>query len=148
MSVPYFAYLAAMGVYGIWQLKDTAETRWQGVTSYSYEASKEIVARMTVHVFIQTYVLWGKNKILMQMTVHHVISLACFGFAVMCGRCHFFGCIAVAAETSTVFLSALQGAMALSTTQGPISGLVKAVSGVLLWLAFIVFRLISLPVWL
>lgn len=141
-------YVALLGVYGAWELRTNAETRFMWASSASYMVSVQIMARMIVHIFVQTYTLWGRATLLMQMTLHHVLALVCFGFALVYGRCHYYGCIAAAAESSTVFLSCLQAVMAFSTTKGPISGLLKAVSGILLWLTFLVFRMISLPLWM
>jgi len=81
------------------------------------------------------------DKIL--MTVHHVVSIICYGGAIATLRMHWWACLDGCCEVTTIFLNNLLLFRAMDY-----KGVFNSLNGVCLWLSFIVFRLVLFSYWL
>jgi len=86
------------------------------------------------------------------MIGHHVLSIAAYGGGLWTFRMHFWACLDGLCEITNTFLNTL---LLSRTKGGDFADRYKAalgdfltVNGGLLWLSFIIFRLILFPVWL
>jgi hypothetical protein len=145
---PFFTLLAALAISATYEMgveNSSIAARWSQVTRTSYLFNINYTARMAWHSVLQFFTI-DDGKLFMQMTAHHVLSAACFGYGLATGRMHFFGVLDGCCEVTTIFLN---GHFVLSTYTAPDRCFIgKAVCGVGLWFTFIIFRLILFPTWL
>ena len=145
---PFMAYLAIYGSIEIWEM-DSIEARWHKTTVTSRWFMLLYVARMILHLPIQTLLLWKDSKVLLaQMTAHHIFSAICFGIGLVTGRMHFWGLFAGCCEVTTGFLAMLCISMNCFPPNHSAANIFTAIVGLLLWLGFVVFRIILFPVWM
>ncbi|CAJ1355310.1 unnamed protein product [Effrenium voratum] len=150
-SIFFFPLLAFAALAASWQLCSDVEARWQGINFWSNFYLILYVSRMMVHLCLQPLedMSW---MMLLMMSTHHLISMVCYMIGLAHGRCHFWGCLDGCCEITTVFLNGLYllndtevGGKKLKELCPP---WVPALNGILLWLAFLVFRLMLFPLWL
>eukprot|EP00931_Biecheleriopsis_adriatica_P018576 TRINITY_DN12976_c0_g1_i1.p1 TRINITY_DN12976_c0_g1~~TRINITY_DN12976_c0_g1_i1.p1 ORF type:complete len:273 (+),score=34.49 TRINITY_DN12976_c0_g1_i1:104-922(+) len=145
---PVMAYLA---VKASLELIIDVKLRWRGVTETSNALVMLYVTRTILHLGMQ--VMQEMNWLLfVLMSIHHVLSLLCFGNGLVRGHMHFWGCMAGVCEITTVFLNNVWLFKEISisgrTLQSYTPGWIYSLNGLLLWLGFVVFRLALFPYWL
>jgi hypothetical protein len=145
---PIMAYLAFSGSIELWN-EGTIEARWLETTYTSYLFIMMYVARMILHIPVQTILLWDDSKgLLGQMTAHHILSALCFGKGLLTQHMHFWGLFAGCCEFTTGCLAILCISMNCFPPGHPIASIVTAMMGSVLWLGFLVFRICLFPLWL
>lgn len=151
--VPFNMVLLVYAFSGTNQLQGTVEERWFGTS----EASSIF---MRLYMGIQFTAIWAETAIALYqrdlrsklpILLHHVCSILGYAGGIFFNRMHFYACLDGMCETTTVFLNILL----LTKTNTTISKWMSAnldpllkLNGVMLWLAFIVFRLVLFPGWL
>lgn len=143
---PFFMLLVYLALKATWDLSGSLGDRWHTVTFESRWFQICYVTRMATHIPIQWVTLANNPALRLQMTAHHVLSAACMGFGLLTGRMHFFAVFDGCCEVSTLFLNSLFLFKVFAPPDA--CGLGKAVSGLLLWASFLVFRLALFPAWL
>jgi hypothetical protein len=141
--------LAGFALHATWQLgvvDGTLGGRWYAQTWTSYWFQIMYVVRMIKHTPIQWITLRNNPTLRLQMTAHHILSALCFCSGLFTGRMHFFAAFDGCCEVTTVFLNALFCFRTFAPSDACSAG--KAVSGLGLWLGFLVFRLLLFPIWL
>ena len=81
------------------------------------------------------------------MVAHHLLSFVAIGCGLATKRCAFFACMALCAEASTPFLNNITAAKFFGGQQGADS-LLHFLSGIMLWITYVPFRMVNFPVWL
>lgn len=150
VSVPLFPLLCVLALRGTYDLfmADTVAARWEGTTSCTYWFQVIYVTRMVLHLPLQCVTMAGKPQMLLQMTLHHVLSVICFGGGLFTGRLHFWAVFDGCCEVTTVFLNMLFAVKQLVPKDVSGVGAVTAVIGLSLWSSFVAFRLVLFPTWL
>lgn len=149
-SLVVFPLLAAAALLSVLNLRGTLTSRWTGVTPETRFFLLLYIARCLVHMPVQAMEDMDRNLFVF-MTVHHVISITCFGSGLITGRMHFWGCFDGCCEMSTVFLNIMYCGKEFTVKDRRPQDLfpkVFAVNGVCLWLSFLIFRLTLFPAWL
>lgn len=145
---PIMAYLAFSGSIELWK-RGTIEARWLETTYTSHLFIMMYVARMMLHLPVQTLLLWDDSKgLLGQMTAHHIFSALCFGKGLLTQHMHFWGLFAGCCEFTTACLAILCISMNCFPPGHSVASIVTAVMGSILWLGFLVFRICLFPLWL
>ena len=150
---------AFAAVKGSLELRHDVQSRWQGTCFWSDLYMVLYVSRMMCHIMMQPLENMGLGLLVM-MTIHHLISMGCYILGLGYGRCHYWGCLDGCCEITTVFLNVLYLTNNVEV-DGDENGNGKkpklkdylpkwflATNGFLLWLAFLVFRLMLFPYWL
>mmetsp|Transcript_47950 Transcript_47950/g.102667 ORF Transcript_47950/g.102667 Transcript_47950/m.102667 type:complete len:277 (-) Transcript_47950:68-898(-) len=151
ISLVIFPILSFCSLATVWHLHETVESRWRGSWPIGRFNLTLYCARQMMHMPVQCLQKMPK-KHLMLMTIHHIMSLICFGNGLLVGREEFWACLASTCEISTVFLTNL--CLLKEVTVGGrelkdvLPAWVNAVNGFSLWMAFLVFRLMLFPFWL
>lgn len=86
--VPYFFILLAFAIQStleVWAV-GTIDARWHHVNRSGQWFIILYVTRMTTHIPIQWMTLANNEKLRLQMTAHHVLSVMCFGIGLITGR--------------------------------------------------------------
>jgi len=134
-------------------LGHSAETRWIGVCEHSTSFQRAYIALQivaTVMEFLKTGSLSSK----LPMIAHHILSCLGMSGGLGTGRLHFFACFDGCCEFTTIFVSFLQmsrmegSGIDRWTLQKGLGKLSFQLNGVLLWLSFVLFRLVLFSVWL
>jgi hypothetical protein len=149
-SLVVFPLLTAAAVKGVLDLRHTPTSRWTGVTPETRFLLLLYIARQLVHLPVQVMEKMN-TKLFVLMTVHHVISVVCFGSGLWTGRMHFWGCLDGCCEVSTIFLNHLCLGKELTYRDRRLQDLFPrffAANGLGLWLSFLFFRLMLFPAWL
>lgn len=146
MNTPFFAAIAFMSLKGAIELSGNTQTRWHGTSTTSRWALILYVARMIFDTPLVQISLAGEPKKRMEMTAHHVLSGVAVAGGLVTSRMHFFGCLDMCCEFTTIFLNTL---FALKTLCQPGPALEKKVApvGLSLWFSFVAFRLVLFPLW-
>lgn len=145
---PIMAYLAISGFLELWR-EGTVEARWKETTSRSYWFLMLYVSRMTLHIPVQTLLHWEDDKVLLaQLTAHHIFSAICFGVAMYSEKMHFWGLFAGCCEITTGPLAVVCLSLNCFPREDSIANIVTAIAGFLLWLGFLLFRIMLFPVWM
>jgi hypothetical protein len=120
------------------------EARWHRSTMESRAFLALYVAQSSAHIGI----LYLKRQVgsPAAYVAHHVLSVACYGHALWTGRMHFWAVLAALCEVTNIFLNNLFLFRTLKWDRT--FGLVYKANGVLLWLSYVLFRLVLFPVWL
>jgi len=147
-SCPFYILLFILAARAAVDLYGNLESRWHGMTLCSYHFQLLYVARMSTHCPIQWIVLRHDPKLRLQMTAHHFLSIICFGCALVSTRMHFWANLDGCCEFTTVFLNFVFAFKWFSPKDDNLYAIPKAVSGVMLWIGFIIFRLVLFPAWL
>ena len=172
----FFFVLVGLAFYSTWQLAftDDSRDRWLGTTAASEAFQIVYVTRMVTHLPVQHYSLSNNPTLRLQMHGHHIITMVAMSGGVLSGRFHFFACLGGCCEcawllqnlcrasrllcppltrpapparaVTTLFLNCLFLLKTLAPDEKYAAA--KAVSGLLLWAGFVVFRLVLFPVWL
>lgn len=147
-SIPFYVLMVALAMWATYDLCGDVTTRWHGVTPASFYFMLLYVTRMTTHMPIQWVVLQSDPKLRLQMTAHHLLSVFCFGNALVTTRMHFWANFDGCCEFSTVFLNMVFGFKWVFPKDPPTCFIAQSLTGVMLWIGFVVFRLILFPMWL
>jgi hypothetical protein len=149
-SLVVFPLLAATAIRCVLNLRHTVTSRWTGVTPETRFFLLLYIARCLVHMPVQAMEDMSK-QLFVFMTVHHVISITCFGSGLMTGRMHFWGCFDGCCEMSTVFLNIMYCGKDFTVQDRRLQDLFPkffAMNGLCLWLSFLIFRIMLFPAWL
>ncbi len=141
-SVPFYPAVAALALHAVLTLGGSLADRWRGTSWSSHAMLQLYLAGMAG----QTAVLWRGSSALsykLMMTLHHVVSMFCFGYGLATGRMHFFGALDALCEVTTVFLNNV-----FLFKEHPAGAAADVANGLLLWLSFLVFRLALFPYWI
>mmetsp|Transcript_16428 Transcript_16428/g.49454 ORF Transcript_16428/g.49454 Transcript_16428/m.49454 type:complete len:165 (-) Transcript_16428:47-541(-) len=103
---------------------------------------------MFIDVPLNFYTLRDEPGKRAQMVGHHALSFVAIGCGLVVTRCGFFACLAVCSELSTPFLNNIMAIRVFGGATTPARKAFQVSSGVLLWLAYIPFRLVNFPYWL
>lgn len=145
-SLPFYVLLVGLAQVSFYELYGDLSSRWTGVTVASKYAMILFSFRMFLHSPVQWVVLKGSPEFRLQMMVHHLYSGGCAFVALVLGRGHFWFVFTLIAEVSTVFLNGVLGLKWLSPQNSTLYCVINTFCGVMLWIGFIVFRLVMLPV--
>jgi len=147
-SLFLFPLMVVLACWGMSELffEGTVQARWTGVTPRTYWFQVIYVTRMTLHMPLQCVTFAGNPKMLLQMTLHHVLSIACFSVSLFLGRLHFWAVFDGCCEITTVFLNLLFATKQFAPKDSYPT--LTAISGFGLWLGFIFCRLLLFPTWL
>ncbi|CAK9034642.1 Hypothetical protein SCF082_LOCUS20947 [Durusdinium trenchii] len=150
-SSVFFPVLAFAAVAASLELRHDVHSRWEGKCFWSELYLILYVSRMMCHIVMQPFEDMNLPLLIM-MTIHHLISMGCYIMGLGFGRCHFWGCLDGCCEITTVFLNGLYflngTEVAGKKLKHVLPAWISALNGVLLWLAFLVFRLGLFPYWL
>jgi len=134
-------------------LRASVESRWTAGGHHSVEFQRAYVALQIVASCVEL-IKSGSFQSKIPMLAHHVLSCFCYLGALLTGRMHFFAVLDGCCETTTIFVSFLQMALMEGggvhewTKSDPVGKKAHLVNGGLLWLSFVVFRLVLFTVWL
>jgi len=151
ISTVMFPLMAYLAISASLELKDSQESRWHGRTGKSHAFLMLGLTRMFLHTFMIVMIKLDRELYIL-MTLHHILSMVCAGNALIRGTMHYWGCLAGVCEITSVFLTnvwlckeiKIRGSLLQSYLPAWLYGL----NGILLWLSFIVFRIILFPYWL
>lgn len=150
-SIFLFPVLTCCAILAVSQTYQTVDLRWSGTTVPGHLFFYGFTARMMLHTPMQFVVKMPKQQLVL-MTIHHIVSTVCFGAAIVTGRMQFFGCFSGCCEMSTIFLTNLclfrDVTFKGKELRDCLPRWIYALNGVLLWLTFLVFRLMLFPLWL
>lgn len=149
-SIVVFPLLVAAAVACVLNLHQTVTSRWTGVTPETRFFLLLYIARCLVHIPVQ-FMEKMSQTLLVGMTVHHVITIFCFGYGLVLGRMHFWACLAGCCEISTVFLNNMCCGKEFRVQDRRLQDMLPklfAANGICLWLSFLFFRIILFPAWL
>lgn len=149
-SVVYYAPLAYTACSASWALAWTLESRWVGFDTMADAFFKCYIAKSFMHIGL-LYFSNTKGTLFLQMSAHHVLSIACYSTTILTRRMLFYGCFAAICEITNIFLTNLYVAKAVGYQGSAMDKMMPwlyQLNGFLLWLTFIIFRLIAFPVWM
>jgi len=141
-SIPMFPLICYFAIKHTYTHSDPAQVRWNETSPAAISFLWAYVMRQVVSfpaVFMGD--LKFADKIL--MTVHHVASIICYGGGIATLRMHYWACFDGCCEVTTIFLNNLLLFRAMEY-----KGVFNTLNGIILWLSFIVFRLVLFPYWL
>lgn len=147
MSSPFFLTVSFLAMLTVVELCGTLDDRWRAVSPTSTWCLSLYVAKMLLDVPMQLFTLRNDKTKLAQMFTHHVVSMVSIGVSLALDRCHFYSALALCSETSTIFLNSLMATKLFGADARPLGKKVVIFSGLLLWAAFLVFRIVLFPVW-
>ena len=148
ICIPLYIVLASFALYGTYELAQigTVDARWAQQTKSTYWFQVLYVMRMLTHLPIQWVSLKDTPTMRLQMTLHHLLSAACFGGGLLTGRLHFWATFDGCCEVTTIFLMILETIRSFAPKDAYFAA--EAISGLSLWLSFVIFRIVLFPVWL
>jgi len=122
----------------------TVEQRWTTVTESSYWFEVMYIGMNLSHVPVT---LLKKQSLTykLQMMAHHALSIGCYVRTLFTGVGHFYVTLDGCCELSTFFLNLL---FVLKELNLPMSHPAYVVAGGLLWLSYLVLRIVLFPTWL
>merc|ERR1711920_295927 len=117
-------------------LSESLELRWRGVTFESRFFLLLYTSRQVLHVFIQCMVEMSRTQFLL-MTLHHLLSVMCFGGGLVTSRMQFWACLDGVCEFSTIFLNNIwlfkEVTIGGKQLKESLPGWVYTLNGILLW---------------
>ena len=140
----------------VFQLSDTIEHRWQGTTPASYLFLRIYCALnilSTLQEFYEWYREGGTLLSKLPTLVHHFVSILVYSLCLVVyrERLHYFACLDGLCEFTTVHLTILQWSKlknnAAAVWLQKHCNFIFLLNGCLLWLTYIVFRLMLFPYW-
>eukprot|EP00927_Polykrikos_kofoidii_P003911 TRINITY_DN11568_c1_g1_i1.p1 TRINITY_DN11568_c1_g1~~TRINITY_DN11568_c1_g1_i1.p1 ORF type:complete len:294 (-),score=35.69 TRINITY_DN11568_c1_g1_i1:31-912(-) len=150
-STIFYPVLAGYAVVAASSTCDTVDSRWRLVTPETKVFLMLYCSRTLIHAFAQPFMQMSTSHLCM-MTVHHILSLTCFGAGLVTNNMHFYGCLAGCSEISTIFLNNLALFKDVAVRGKPIKDYIPVwlftLNGASLWLSFLVCRMIIFPTWL
>jgi len=147
-SIPFFPLMVALafiGTYEIYSL-NSAESRWHTMVFASRWFQVLYVSRMLTHMPIQWYLLQDQKQHRLNMTAHHILSVICYGGGLATGRLHFWAAFDGCCEITTIFLNGVFCVKVFAPAEK--YPFLTPFFGVMLWIGFVIFRLMLFPVWL
>eukprot|EP00747_Dinoflagellata_sp_TGD_P218754 gnl/TRDRNA2_/TRDRNA2_90957_c0_seq1.p1 gnl/TRDRNA2_/TRDRNA2_90957_c0~~gnl/TRDRNA2_/TRDRNA2_90957_c0_seq1.p1 ORF type:complete len:328 (-),score=50.24 gnl/TRDRNA2_/TRDRNA2_90957_c0_seq1:328-1311(-) len=149
--MPTTPILVALSVRGTLETMHSVESRWHGQTWSAYIFLVIYTSRNFPHCFV-LYKQKGSKMQKVLTVVHHILSIASFGNILFTGRMYFFGCFDGCCEVTNLFLNNLYLAKQFTVNgkalKDALPSWIYLVNGLLLWLSFIVFRIVLFPVWM
>mmetsp|Transcript_5130 Transcript_5130/g.9441 ORF Transcript_5130/g.9441 Transcript_5130/m.9441 type:complete len:262 (-) Transcript_5130:298-1083(-) len=100
--VPLLCYFAVASVTNLWAWG--LHGRWLATCYESYLFLLLYVSKNTMRTF-SSLMLGDKKETIVLIHIHHVISVACYGFALYSSRFHFYACLDGVCEVSVIFLN-------------------------------------------
>jgi len=145
-SLPFYILLFVLALQGSIDLQGDVNSRWHGITFSSRLFQILYVVRMSLHCPIQWVVLASNPKLRLQMTAHHVLSIICFGGSLLTLQMHFWATLDGCCEFTSIFLNVVYAYKSFAPERQ--NSIFAQLSGVLLWIGFLVFRMALFPMWL
>eukprot|EP00457_Paulinella_chromatophora_P009065 gb/GEZN01009119.1/.p1 GENE.gb/GEZN01009119.1/~~gb/GEZN01009119.1/.p1 ORF type:complete len:302 (-),score=28.87 gb/GEZN01009119.1/:451-1332(-) len=151
---PYMVLLLPSCVLGVWTCMGDIHQRWYGENIYTDAFLILYISSQFLGLIKE--ILWepGSNFGMKKMLIflHHVISGGCFVFAIYMGRLHFWACFCGLCEITNVPLNILTIAkwkgLRARFESNPFLVFICAFNGVLLWLGFLLLRVVLFPIFL
>mmetsp|Transcript_19342 Transcript_19342/g.41126 ORF Transcript_19342/g.41126 Transcript_19342/m.41126 type:complete len:269 (-) Transcript_19342:138-944(-) len=151
VSMVVFPIMCVWAFGASFNLCHDVESRWRGQTVEGHSFLILYTARAIVHCFMQPFIDMSTQQLVL-MTIHHMLSVMCFGGGLVSEHMHFFGCLNGCSEISTIFLTnlCLYKDMTASGVlrPSPFWRLFNKWNGILLWLTYFIFRILLFPYWL
>jgi hypothetical protein len=147
---PVVLYLSWKAVIATAEHHSGLEARWFGSSEASIAFQLMYVAWTIVHIGItclRHMTPLNRNM----MLAHHMLSLASYSGSLITGRSHFWACFAGCCEITNVFLNNVFLAKHFKWNGVPLELSLQrsfACNSLLLWISYVVFRLILFPVWM
>jgi len=145
-ALPMYVLLFACALRGSIDMNGDVNSRWYGVTFSSWLGNLVYLARMLTHCAIQWVVLASNPTLRLQMTAHHVLSIFAACWCLTTNRMQFWTCLCGCCEFSTIFLNFIYVYKFLAPERQ--DSIFAKLSGLFLWIGFVVFRLALFPYWL
>lgn len=150
--LPFTPYLLFFCYKCVFESSGSIEDRWFGSSAAGLEFMQLYIAAQSLGVFIEL-ALEGPLAKKVPMLVHHITSVGCFTYGALSGRMYFWASLAGVCETSTMFLnvvllSKVKGGGVADWMAKNLGGLPLTINGALLWLAFLLCRVLLFPGWL
>jgi hypothetical protein len=143
--VPFAPLVIFLVVRAVSELSSSGlEGRWQMSTWDTRAFLTLYVTQSTVHIGV----LYLKRQVgsPAAYVAHHVLSVACYGHALLTGRMHFWAVFAALCEITNIPLNNLFiFKMFKWDVKFPLA---YTINGALLWLTYLVFRMFLFPLWL
>ena len=142
---PYSFILVYYAWGGTWGLQTDVETRWRGTSDEAQKFMRLYVAAQVLAVPIEL-LCQGKMSTKLPMIGHHIVSIVGYWAALSTTSGHWFCSAAGLSEVSTIFLEGV-----LLSKRKEFASFFNAVpwflplNGALLWLTYIIFRLLLFP---
>lgn len=150
--LPFTPYLLYCCYRATFELSGSLEDRWFGSSPASIRFMNLYVAAQVLGSAVE---LVSPGPVLKKvpMILHHVTSVFCFGYGVTSGRMSFWANFAGICETSTLFLnvvllSKIKGGGVSAWLEKNLGGLPLMANSFLLWLSFLLCRIVLFPCWL
>ncbi|KAJ8598774.1 hypothetical protein CTAYLR_009870 [Chrysophaeum taylorii] len=105
------------------------------------------VTKTFVDLFAQLATLGKPGAKRVEMIAHHAVSAFCIAHGLHAGVCHFFGCLAIVSEVSTLFLNGLMAVKLFTGEKTKLQRNLSVLNGLLLWLSYLVVRILLFPMW-
>ena len=152
LSIPLALLLFTAALSACITLIDSHESRWMGVTWSSTFFQTVYVS----HNIVNTIIDLREHRPFHQkipMLLHHLTSILAYGGGLTTGRMHFWACLDGLCEFTNINLCVL---LLCNTKEGGAGDAIKRtigdslslLNGLLLWIGFLVFRMILFPMWL
>lgn len=145
-ALPFYVLLFVLSTNASWELCSDVVARWHGVSFSSRLFQLLYAVRMSTHCPIQWVVMANNPTLRLQMTAHHVLSVICYSGGLITTRMHFWAVLNGCCEFSTIFLNVVFAFKWFAPKKQDTRA--AKVSGLMLWLGFVVFRLVLFPMWL
>jgi len=151
VSIAIFPALTGAALVACAETYHDVESRWRGITPAGRFTLMLYTSRTVLHVPVQSMQRMSRAH-LFCMTLHHLLSVLCFGNGLLTGNQVFWGCLDTCCEMSTIFLNNLYICKEVTVGDKELKDLMPswlyAANGFLLWLSFLVFRISLFPTWL
>lgn len=145
-SIPIYVLFCILATMSVCELWGDVHSRWHGVTMASKHFQLLYVAKVTFHLPVNYIVLQGDPVFHLLMVAHHLTSIACFGGSLITARMHFWATFNGLCEVTNVFLTSVFTLKWFSAQNSSTHIFANAFLSVLLWITFLVFRLVLFPV--
>lgn len=135
---------------GTYELRHNIESRWFGITDASRLFQVLYVTRSTLHIGV-LFMQRLSRRDLWLMVIHHFLSISAMGGALLLGTCHYWACLNGCCEVTNIFLNNVWLFKEVQVKGLRLKELlprVYVVNGLLLWISYVIFRLLLFSYWL
>eukprot|EP00462_Mataza_sp_D1_P018704 CAMPEP_0175142036 /NCGR_PEP_ID=MMETSP0087-20121206/12517_1 /TAXON_ID=136419 /ORGANISM="Unknown Unknown, Strain D1" /LENGTH=262 /DNA_ID=CAMNT_0016425677 /DNA_START=31 /DNA_END=819 /DNA_ORIENTATION=- len=143
-SVPYYPVLVGAAISSVFENGNTATERMVSMGGSAETFLYLYISKQLVHLPVQFFTE-EKRSTLIQMTVHHIISIVGYSSAIYGGKMGWYAGLAGCCEVTTIFLNNLFLFKEFGWHKS--KPRLTAVNGITLWLSFIFFRLVLFSYW-
>jgi len=149
-SLALYPMLMWAAFQGALELRHDVESRWRGTTAASYLFQVLYVTRCVLHIGV-LFMQRMSSRDLWLMLLHHTLSIASFGGALVTRNCHYWACLDGCCEVTNIFLNNVWIFKEVTIRGLRLQELLPRlyiINGVFLWVSYLVFRLLLFPYWL